>query len=180
MIRFRYSQTSFKLTSRRQVTKLKYQKYIEQKKWRHRRAQPCTSREASAITCTHCNSDCQSSSASSEQQTLSATRSQELVLKVGLKAIRKIIVEFVFLFVSVNYFVQFSIKDFLNTFSRLDILHKSQIGFLALRTLIDKYVSCHQTKVYACFVDFGKAFDSGMMYIYTSCYKSMSAETSVM
>jgi len=52
----------------------------------------------------------------------------------------------------------------------LDILHKSQIGFLAnnrtadhvltLRTLIDKYVSCHQTKVYACFVDFRKAFDS--------------------
>ena len=52
----------------------------------------------------------------------------------------------------------------------LDILHKSQIGFLAnnrtadhvltLRTLIDKYVNCHQTKVYACFVDFRKAFDS--------------------
>ena len=45
-----------------------------------------------------------------------------------------------------------------------DILHKSQIGFLAnnwttdhvltLRTLIDKYVNCHKTKVYACFVDF--------------------------
>ena len=52
----------------------------------------------------------------------------------------------------------------------LDILHKSQIGFLAinrtadhvltLRTLIDKYVNCHQTKVYACFVDLTKAFDS--------------------
>ena len=52
----------------------------------------------------------------------------------------------------------------------LDILHKSQIGFLAnnrtadhvvtLRTLIDKYVHGHQTKVYACFVDFQKAFDS--------------------
>ena len=52
----------------------------------------------------------------------------------------------------------------------LDILHKSQIGFLAnnrtadhvltLRTLIDKYVHGHQTKVYACFVDFRKAFDS--------------------
>ena len=52
----------------------------------------------------------------------------------------------------------------------LDILHKSQIGFLAnnrtadhvltLRTLIDKYVNCHQKKVYACFVDFRKAFES--------------------
>ena len=51
----------------------------------------------------------------------------------------------------------------------LDILHKSQIGFLAnnrtadhvltLRTLIDKYAHGHQTKVYACFVDFRKAFD---------------------
>ena len=60
----------------------------------------------------------------------------------------------------------------------LDILHKSQIGFLAnnrtadhvltLRTLIDKYVNCHQTKVYACFVDFRKVFDSvwhdGLLY----------------
>ena len=60
----------------------------------------------------------------------------------------------------------------------LDILHKSQIGFLVnnrtadhvltLRTLIDKYVNCHQTKVYACFVDFRKAFDSvwhdGLLY----------------
>ena len=60
----------------------------------------------------------------------------------------------------------------------LDILHKSQTGFLAnnrtadhvltLRTLIDKYVNCHQTKVYACFVDSRKAFDSvwhdGLLY----------------
>ena len=60
----------------------------------------------------------------------------------------------------------------------LEILHKSQIGFLAnnrtadhvftLRTIIDKYVNCHQTKVYACFVDFRKAFDSvwhdGLLY----------------
>ena len=53
----------------------------------------------------------------------------------------------------------------------LDTLHKSQIGFLAnkhtadhvltLRTLIDKYVHGHQTKAYACFVDFRKSFDSG-------------------
>ena len=59
-----------------------------------------------------------------------------------------------------------------------DILHKSQIGFLAnnrtadhvltRRTLIDKYVNCHKTKVYACFVDFRNAFDSvwhdGLLY----------------
>ena len=57
-------------------------------------------------------------------------------------------------------------------------LHKSQIGFvsknrtsdhlLTLRTLIDKYVHCHGEKVYACFVDFRKAFDSvwhdGLLY----------------
>ena len=51
-----------------------------------------------------------------------------------------------------------------------NILHKSQIGFLAknrtadhvftLWTLVDKYVKSHQTKVYAYFVDFRKAFDS--------------------
>ena len=52
----------------------------------------------------------------------------------------------------------------------LSILHKSQIGFLpnnrtadhvfTLRTLIDKYVHNHNEKIYACFVDFKKAFDS--------------------
>ena len=60
----------------------------------------------------------------------------------------------------------------------LNILHKSQIGFLpknrtsdhllTLRTRIDKYVHCHGEKVYACFVDFRKAFDSvwhdGLLY----------------
>ena len=60
----------------------------------------------------------------------------------------------------------------------LNILHKSQIGFLpknrtadhvlTLRTLIDKYVIGHHEKVYACFVDFRKAFDSvwhdGLLY----------------
>ena len=60
----------------------------------------------------------------------------------------------------------------------LNILHNSQIGFLpnnrtadhvlALQTLIDKYVHCHKEKVYACFVDFRKAFDSvwqdGLLY----------------
>ena len=37
-----------------------------------------------------------------------------------------------------------------------------------MRTLINKYVYCHQGKVYACFVDFRKAFDSvwhdGLLY----------------
>ena len=36
------------------------------------------------------------------------------------------------------------------------------------RTLIDKYVNCHKTKVYACFVNFRKEFDSlwhdGLLY----------------
>ena len=52
----------------------------------------------------------------------------------------------------------------------LNILQKSQIGFLpnnrtadhafTLRTLIDKYVHNHNEKIYACFVDFKKAFES--------------------
>ena len=52
----------------------------------------------------------------------------------------------------------------------LNILHKSQIGFLpnnrtadhvfTLRTLIDKYVHNHKEKIYVCFVNFKKAFDS--------------------
>ena len=51
-----------------------------------------------------------------------------------------------------------------------DMLHKCQIGFLANnrtadhvltpRTLIDDCVNCHKSKIYACFVDFRKAFDS--------------------
>ena len=56
--------------------------------------------------------------------------------------------------------------------------HNSEIGrlpnkrtadhVLTVGTLIDKYVHCHQEKVYACFVDFRKAFDSvwhdGLLY----------------
>ena len=55
-------------------------------------------------------------------------------------------------------------------FEENKILHNSQIGFLpenrtadhvfTLRTLRDKYVHYHKEKVYACFVDFHKAFDS--------------------
>ena len=51
-----------------------------------------------------------------------------------------------------------------------NILHNSQIGFLpnhrtadhvlTIRTLVDKYVHNHDEKIYACFVDFKKAFDS--------------------
>ena len=53
---------------------------------------------------------------------------------------------------------------------RLLDFDKSQIGFLpnnrtadhvfTLRTLIDKYVHSHNEKIYACFMDFRKAFDS--------------------
>ena len=85
--------------------------------------------------------------------------------------IAQIIVEFVFSFVLVNYFAQFSIKDFSSTFSHVTYFIESQKGFsannrtadhvLTLRTLIDKWhLNCHKTKVYACFVDFRKAFDS--------------------
>ena len=83
--------------------------------------------------------------------------------------IAQIIVEFVFSFVLVNYFAQFSIKDFSSTFSQVTYFIESQKGLLAnnrtadhvltLRTLIDKYLNCHKTKGYACFVDFRKAFD---------------------
>ena len=59
-----------------------------------------------------------------------------------------------------------------------NILHNSQIGFLpnnrtadhvlTIRTLVDKYVHNHNEKIYACFVDFKKAFDSiwhvGLLY----------------
>ena len=55
-------------------------------------------------------------------------------------------------------------------FEENKILHNSQIDFLpqnhtadhvfTLRTLIDNYVHYHKDKVYACFVDFRKAFDS--------------------
>ena len=51
-----------------------------------------------------------------------------------------------------------------------NILHNCQIGFLpnnrtadhvlTIRTLVDKYVYNHNEKIYACFVDFKKAFDS--------------------
>ena len=51
-----------------------------------------------------------------------------------------------------------------------NILQNSQIGFLpknctadhvlTLRTLVDKYVHHHIENIYACFVDFQKAFDS--------------------
>ena len=60
----------------------------------------------------------------------------------------------------------------------LNILHNSQIGFLpnnrtadhvlTLRTLIDKYVHCHQEKVYACFVDVRKAFEP-WSHLFNTC-----------
>ena len=51
-------------------------------------------------------------------------------LKVGQKMIPQIIGEYVFLVVLVNYFVPFLIR-LLEHVQSLDILHKSQIGFLA-------------------------------------------------
>ena len=73
-----------------------------------------------------------------------------------------------------------------------DILHESQIGFLAnnrtadhvltLRTLIDKYVHCHKTKIYthALWTLEKHLIRSGMMDLYINCYKTMSEETFIM
>ena len=67
-------------------------------------------------------------------------------------------------------FCSILIQRLLEYIVSLNILHKSQTGFLqnnrkadhvfTLRTLIDKYVHNHNEKIYACFVDFKKAFDS--------------------
>ena len=86
--------------------------------------------------------------------------------------IPQIIEEFVFLVVLGNYFAQFPIKDFSSTFSRVTYFilpnNRTADHVLTLRTLINKYVNCHKTKVHACFVDFRKAFDSvwhdGLLY----------------
>ena len=99
-------------------------------------------------------------------------------LKVGLKMIPQIIVEYVISSCLGKLFCSILNQRLLEHVQSLDILHKSQTGVLAnnrtadhvltLRTLIDKYVNCHQTKVYACFVDSRKAFDSvwhdGLLY----------------
>ena len=73
----------------------------------------------------------------------------------------------------------------------LEILQKSQIGFLAnnqtadhvftLRTLIDKYVDCHQTKVYMRVLSTLEKhlIRYGTLDFYTSCYKFMSEEISI-
>ena len=69
----------------------------------------------------------------------------------------------------------------------LDILHKSQIGFLAnnrtadhvltLRTLIDKYMRKYMHVLWT----LGKHLIwSGMMDFFTSCYKLLSEEASIM
>ena len=51
-----------------------------------------------------------------------------------------------------------------------NVLSKSQIGFLpnhrtsdhiyTLDALVDKYINQNKTKIFACFIDFKKAFDS--------------------
>ena len=62
---------------------------------------------------------------------------------------------------SINCVLQFDVKLSLPN-------NRTADHVLTLRTLIDKYVHCHQEKVYACFVDFRKAFDSvwhdGLLY----------------
>ena len=70
-----------------------------------------------------------------------------------------------------KFFTLIMNKRLLNFATKHDILHKSQIGFLpnyrttdhifTLRTIIDKYVkNISGGKIYACFIDFKKAFDS--------------------
>ena len=44
------------------------------------------------------------------------------------------------------------------------LMEHTSLATFTLRTLIDKYVHCHQGKVYACFVDFRKAFDSAVWH----------------
>jgi hypothetical protein len=58
----------------------------------------------------------------------------------------------------------------LNFANKQKLIHPTQIGFmpgnrtadhiLTLKTLHDKYVKHENEKIYACFVDFRKAFDS--------------------
>ena len=80
-----------------------------------------------------------------------------------------------------NYF-GFGLRHSIETRS---ILHKSQIGFLAnnrtadhvltLRTLSNNYLHGHQTKVYACFVDFRKpSIRYGTMDFPTNYFNIMS------
>ena len=70
-----------------------------------------------------------------------------------------------------KFFTLIMNKRLLNFAAKNDLLHKSQIGFLpnhrttdhifTLRTIIDKYVkNARNGKIYACFIDFKKAFDS--------------------
>ena len=67
---------------------------------------------------------------------------------------------------------------FLNFLTKHNVLSKTQIGFIpkqrttdhiyTLHTLIDKHVHQNKNKIYACFIDFKKAFDSiwhvGLLY----------------
>ena len=76
---------------------------------------------------------------------------------------RRITAEFVFQVVSILN------RRLLGHAVSLNVLHKSQIGFLrknrttdhvlTLRTLIDKCVHGHREKVHACFVNFKTPFD---------------------
>ena len=67
---------------------------------------------------------------------------------------------------SLSYF-KYEVK-LLNFSNNHKTLHRSQIGFLpghrehifSLRTLIDQHTHSPRGKLYTCFVDFKKAFDS--------------------
>ena len=87
------------------------------------------------------------------------------------ETIRRITAEFVFqLSCLAKLFFSILNQRLLGHAVSLNVLHKSQIGFLpknrtsdhvlALPILIDKYVHGHREKIYTCFVDFKKAFDS--------------------
>ena len=103
----------------------------------------------------------------------------------------QIIEEYVFLVVLVNYSVPFLIR-LLEQVQLLDILHKSQTDFLAndrtadhvftLPPLIDKYVnsSNESIHVHVLWTLAKHLIRSGTMDFYTSFYKSISEETSIM
>ena len=109
-------------------------------------------------------------------------------LKMGLKVIPQNYrgVESVFLAVLEKLSCSILNQRFLEHVQLLEILHKSQIGFLAnnptadhvftLRKLIDKYVDCHQTKVYMRVLSTLEKhlIRYGTLDFYTSCYKFMS------
>ena len=91
---------------------------------------------------------------------------------LDLKVTPQMILGSVFLLVFVKVFASILNQRLLELVTFFD--HKPQTDFsvnnetadhvFTLRTLVDKYVKCHQKKVYACFVDLRKAFGSVWLY----------------